>query len=154
MIEPPGIFLTEPRHYAGLHQVIPVAQIQKVMGPSIQEVLAAVKAQSLEPAGPVFTHHLHRPVKTFDFEVGVPVAEAIAPDGRVLPRIWPRMKVARTIFHGNYSGLPGAWGEFEKWVNNNSRHPGTEFWEVYTIGPETDPNPEAWRTELNWPLMD
>ena len=28
----------------------------------------------------------------------------------------PRTRVAQTIYHGSYEGLPGAWGKFHEWV--------------------------------------
>ena len=154
MIEPVRIVLTEDRHYAAVRQQVPVRDLQKVMGPTLSEVLGVVLQQGLKPGHSWFTHHFHKPEKTFDFEVGVPLATAVAASGRVEPRVWPRMKVARTVYHGDYAGLPSAWMEFEKWVGANSRHPGTEFWEVYLVNPKDEAEPANWRTELNWPLLD
>lgn len=154
MIEPPVILVTEPQSYAAIHTIIPVAQIQSAMGILVSEVAAALTAQGVPPTGPWFTHHFHKPVETFDFEVCFPVATPIQPSGRVQPKIWPALKLARTVYHGNYTGLPAAWGEFEQWVKAHSQHPGTEFWERYLVNPETSENPEDWRTELNWPLLD
>lgn len=47
---------------------------------------------------------------TFDFEVGVPVAAPVAAAGRVKPGELPAATVARTVYHGDYSGLGEAWG--------------------------------------------
>jgi len=152
MIDPPSIVQTQPIHYAALHQVCPTDQIAKVMGPGIAEVVAALQAQNIQPTGPWFTHHFHRPVETFDFEICFPVSEAIAPHGRITPGIWPAMTVARTIFAGNYSGLPHAWGELEQWLTAENHPKGTQFWERYLVNPNDNPDPSEWRTELNWPL--
>jgi len=152
VIDPPVIVTTEPLHYAALRQTCPTDQISQVMGSGIAEVVAALKAQDRNPSGAWFTHHFHRPVETFDFEICFPVAEAIAPHGRVTPGIWPAMTVARTIYHGNYSGLPHAWPELEKWMKAENHPQGTEFWERYLVNPNDSPDPEEWRTELNWPL--
>jgi len=62
------------------------------------------------------------------------------------------MKVARTIFHGNYEGLGDAWGKFNDWIAAEGHTPGADFWECYVAGPESNPDPAAWRTELNRPL--
>ncbi len=154
MIDIPQILVTDPRHYAFRHLTCPLSDIQKVMGPAVQEVLAAVLNAGLHPTGPWFTHHRHRPVETFDFEVCFPIPTPMQPNGHVHPGIWPAMKVARATYHGAYSGLSAAWAELDRWVNTHSRHPGTQFWEVYTVNPHDDPKPENWRTELNWPLLD
>ncbi len=152
MIETPTIVHTEPQHYAALRLKIPIPEMQQRMGPGIAEVLAALEAQGKTPAGPWFTHHFQRPREFFDFEICFPVAEPIEPHGNVQPRIWSGMTVARTLFHGSYSGLPAAWGELEAWMKEN-RHSGRgEFWERYLVNPHTENDPAKWQTELNWPL--
>lgn len=152
MIETPSIVHTEPLHYAALRQTCPTDQISKVMGPGIAEVVAALQAQNVHPIGPWFTHHFHRPVETFDFEICFPVAEPIEPHGRITAGVWPAMTVARTVYAGNYSGLPHAWGEFEKWMTAENHSKGTQFWERYLVNPNDNPDPSSWQTELNWPL--
>jgi effector-binding domain-containing protein len=64
------------------------------------------------------------------------------------------MKVARTVYHGPYEGLGDAWGEFMEWIEANGHTPAPDLWECYTAGPESNPDPAAWRTELNRPLID
>ena len=152
MIDTPQIVHTEPVHYAAVRRTCPVTEIQQVMGPGIAEVLAALEAQGVAPAGPFFTHHLCRPMEKFDFEICFPVSAQIQPRGDVYSAVWSAMDVARTVFHGNYSGLPGAWMELEKWIQSENLHGGHEFWESYTVGPNSDPKPENWRTELSWPI--
>ena len=152
MIETPSIVETEPLHYAALHVTCALNEMGKVMGPGIGEVVAALKAQDVHPNGPWFTHHFHKPMETFDFDICFPVDAPIEPRGRVTPGIWPAMKVARTVYHGNYSGLPHAWPELDTWMKAEGYAGGTEFWERYLVNPNENPDPNAWRTELNWPL--
>ena len=152
MIDPPRIVHTEPLHYAALRQMVSTDEIGKIMGAGIAEVLTALKAQDHHPTGPWFTHHFHRPVDTFDFEICFPVAEPIQPHGRIAPGIWPAMAVGRTIYHGHYSGLPNAWRDLEQWMLLENHPRGTQFWERYLVNPDSNPNPKEWRTELNWPL--
>ena len=71
------------------------------MGPAIAEVMAAVVAQGLAPAGPVFSHHLRMDPDTFDFEVGVPVKAPVSATGRVNASQLPAATVARTVYHGS-----------------------------------------------------
>jgi len=152
MIDQPHIVHTEPLHYAGLRQMVLTDEIGQIMGAGIAEVLAALKAQNRQPSGSWFTHHFHRPVDTFDFEICFPVDAPIEPHGRVTPGLWPAMTVARTIYHGHYSGLPHAWPELEQWMKLENHPRATEFWERYLVSPDTNPDPKAWQTELNWPL--
>jgi effector-binding domain-containing protein len=132
---------------------IPRADIQHVMGPGIGELLAAVRAQALTPTGPVFAHHLRMDPGTFDFELGVSVSAPVTPAGRVRPGSSPAMTVARTVYHGKYEGLGAAWGEFNAWVKANGHTPAADLWECYVAGPESNPDPASWRTELMRPLV-
>ena len=51
MIELPKIVETEAQITAVIRLTVPRAEIQKVMGPAIQEVLSTVAAQKIAPAG-------------------------------------------------------------------------------------------------------
>jgi effector-binding domain-containing protein len=154
MIEPPHITQTTEQHTAALHLTVPSDQIRSVMGSGVAEVLAALSAQGIAPTGPWFTHHFRRPTDTFDFQIWFPVAQPIAPSGRVVPGTWPAMTVARTVYHGDYSGLPAAWGEFHQWIDANGHKTTLDLWERYLVNPDSSPDPSSWRTELNRPLID
>jgi effector-binding domain-containing protein len=120
------------------------------MGPAIAEVMAAVSAQGLAPAGPVFSHHFRLEAAHFDFEVGVPVSGPVDPAGRVRAGMLPAARVARTVYHGDYAGLGAAWGEFQAWLNAEGLDLAPNFWETYETGPESSANPADWRTGLHW----
>ncbi len=124
------------------------------MGPTIQEVYAAIAAQGIAPAGPWFTHHLRRPTDSFDFEVSVPVSTPITPAGRVQPSEWPAMRVVRTVYHGGYEGLGEAWGEFLEWIEKEGLKTTDDLWESYLVGPEAGDDSSIYRTQLNKPLLD
>ena len=152
MIETPQIAQTADQLTAVIRFTIPRAEIRHVMGPGIAEVMATVAAQGVAPAGPWFTYHLRMDPAVFDFEVGVPVRVPVAAAGRVKPGHLPASRVARTVYHGPYEGLPGAWGEFDAWIVANGYAPRPDLWECYVVGPEASPDPANWRTELNRPL--
>lgn len=153
MIDTPEITQTPAQQTAIIHLTIPRAEIQHVMGPGIGELLAAVAAQGLAPAGPLFSHHLKMDPDTFDFELGVPVTAPVAVTGRVQPGHLPAARVARTVYHGPYEGLGAAWGEFCAWIAAAGHTPAPDLWECYVAGPESSPDPATWRTELNRPLI-
>jgi effector-binding domain-containing protein len=90
----------------------------------------------------------------FDFEISVPVSAPVTASGRVKPGRLPATTVARTVYHGPYEGLGAAWGEFDRWVKKSGHTPAVDLWECYVAGPERSPDPSAWRTELNRPLLD
>ncbi|HMD33950.1 MAG TPA: GyrI-like domain-containing protein [Vicinamibacterales bacterium] len=137
---------------AGLRVTIPREEIRTVMGPGLKEVHAALAALGVNPAGPWFTRHFRMDPKVFDFQICVPTAEPIAKTGRVEATRLPSARVARTVFHGNYQGLPDAWREFDEWLAASGYEPEGGLWEVYAVGPESGTKPEDWRTELYRPL--
>ena len=152
MLDKPQIVQTAVQLTAIIHLTIPREEIQNVMGPGLGELMAAVAAQGLAPSGPWFTHHLKMDPNTFDFEIGVPVNAPVAAAGRVKAGQLPAATVARTVYHGDYEGLGSAWGEFGDWITANGHTPGLDLWECYIAGPESNPDPATWRTELNRPL--
>ena len=93
--------------------------MRNVMAPGITELMAAVAAQGIGPTGPWFTHHLRMDPATFDFEISVPVTAPVAASGRVKAGHLPATTVARTVYHGPYGGLGGAWGELDAWIAAN-----------------------------------
>jgi effector-binding domain-containing protein len=151
---PPHITHIEAQQTAVIHLTIPRSEIGSVMGPGIAELMATVKAQGLGPTGPWFSHHLAMFPDTFDVEIGVPVSGPVTAAGRVKPGSLPATRVARATLMGDYSGLPAGWKGFLSWVSAHGFKTAPDLWEVYVKGPESDPEPSSWRTELNKPLLD
>jgi effector-binding domain-containing protein len=153
MLDKPQIVQTADQRTAVIRLTIPREEIQKVMGPGISELMAAVAAQGIAPAGPIFAHYLKMDPGIFDFEIGVPVSAPVTAAGRMKPGQLPAATVARTIYHGPYEGLHAAWTEFNAWIAAEGHTPRPDLWECYVKGPESGPDPSTWRTELNRPLV-
>ena len=154
MIDTPQIVQTTAQLMAFIHLTVPRPEIRTVMGPGLSEVHAAVAAQGIAATGAWFTHHLRMDPAVFDFEICVPVATPIAALGRVKPGRLLARRVVRTIYHGPYEGLGNAWGELEGWIAASGYASAPDLWECYVAGPESSPDPAAWRTELNRPVAD
>src|ERR1700758_3030772 len=119
MLATPEITTTNVEEAAVIRLTVARSEMMKVFGPAVGELMAAITAQGVEPVGAVFAHHLKMSPDTFDFELGVKVTSPVKATGRVKPGELPAAKVARTIYHGPYDGLPSAWGEFDKWMRAN-----------------------------------
>jgi effector-binding domain-containing protein len=153
MIDTPKITTTPAQITAMIHLTVPRTEIQKVMGPGLTEVMAAIAAQGITATGPWFTHHLRMDPKVFDFEICVPVNTPVTPVGRVMTGKMPAAKVSHTVYHGPYEGLGEAWGELTAWIEAEGLKPAPDLWEVYALGPESGPDSAQWRTELYKPLL-
>jgi len=152
MLDTPRIVNTTAQAAAVIRLTIPREQMQQVFGPAVAELLTTLAAQGVEPVGAVFAHHLAMTDDRFDFELGVKVTAPVKATGRVKPGELPAAKVARTIYSGPYEGLPGAWDEFMAWMAANGHKPAPDLWELYSVGPQSSPDPAVWRTELTRPL--
>lgn len=153
MLETPHLTQAEEQPAAVIRFTIPRSEIQAVMGPGFQELMAVVKAQGIGPVGSFFSHHFAMYPDKFDFELGVPVAGPVTPTGRVKQGILPGGLVARTVYRGKYEDLHAAWEQFMEWIKTGGHGRATDLWEVYAKGPESSPDPANWRTELNQPLL-
>ena len=113
IIETPHVTLTTAGHTACIHLVIPRAEMMRVFGPAVEELVAALSAQGMPPAGSAFAHHFKMSPGTFDFEVGFRTEAQIAPAGRVKPGYWPAAKMACTVYHGPYESSQLAHGALQ-----------------------------------------
>lgn len=145
---------TEAQPAAVIRLTCPREEIQQVMSPAIEEVLAAVSTQGIGPVGPLFAHHFGMQPGIFNFEVGFPVSAPVTPAGRVKAGEIPGGKVLRTIYTGPYEGLGDAWGEFKDKIASTQHTEAPNLWERYLTGPESSPDPATWQTELNQPLIN
>jgi len=85
--------------------------------------------------------------------MGPGIGEVRAAVGRVKAGQLTATTVARKVFHGPYEGLGAAWGQFDAWVRAQGQTPAPDLWECYVVGPESNPDPATWCTELNRPLV-
>ncbi len=46
-----------------------------------------------------------------------------------------------------------AWEELDTWIEVEGHTLAPDLWESYVTGPESSPDPLAWRTELNHRLL-
>jgi effector-binding domain-containing protein len=117
-------------------------------------VRSTVAAQGLVSTGPWFTHYLAITKDAFDLEICVPVPTPVVAAGRVRAGALRAGRVVRTVYHGGYEGLHGAWKAFDEWVSAHRCRSASDLVERYLVGPESSPSASDWRTELNRLLLD
>ena len=152
MLETPELIDVPAQTTAVVRLRIPCAECPEHWGPAVGELFAELGRQGLAPVGPLFDHHFRAPDTHFDFEIGVPTARAVTPNGRVVPSERPAFRAAKVVLAGGYEQLPDAWPEFMKWIAGQGLQPAEDLWQFFIQGPETDPDPATYRTELIRPL--
>ena len=153
MIDTPSILNTEAQPTAAIRLCIPPAEMINKMGPGYIELTTTVAAQGILPSGPWFCYHHSLTDTQYDFEISLPVSQPVTPVGRVVNSLVPASKVARTLYHGPYEGLPNAWTEFMGWIESQGLVAEETLWETYLTDPSAEPDPSKWITELTWPLV-
>jgi len=151
MIDTPKVVQSPEQRTAMIHLTVPRNEIQKVMGPGLQEVNEALAAQGVKA--------LVHPSP----EDGLPGVRLRALRAGLLDRDrgGPRDAGPAESPHGGEDHLP-RWlrgsrrrlGELQDWVRGQTLDPAPDLWEIYLSGPETGANPGSYRTELNQPLLE
>lgn len=148
MLETPELIDVPQQHTAVIRLHIPFDECQEHFGPAVGELFAELERQGIAPAGPLFDHHFSAPDTHFDFEIGVPVSKPVVPNGRVIPSERPAFRAVKAVLVGGYENLPEAWPELMQWIAEQGLQAATDFWQVFAKGPDSDPDPATWRTEL------
>ena len=154
MIDTPQIVETKAQLTAVIHLQIPRERMQHEFGPAMNELLATLATQGIEPKSAAFAYHLRMPPGQFDFELGFVVEDTVAATGRVKASQLPATKVARTVHHGGYEELPEAWNSFQKWMKAQDLKQDEGLWELYFVGPQSTTQESEYQTQLNRPLLD
>lgn len=123
MLETPEIIDVPPQTSAVIRLRIPSEECRQHWGTALAELFAELDRQGLAPAGSVFDHHFRMPDTHFDFEIGVPVSEAVNSNGRVIPSERPAFSAVRAVLVGDYKQLPEAWPEFMRWSRIKASKP-------------------------------
>lgn len=152
MILSPQLATTPQGPVAFIHLEIAKHEIQHAMGPGIQEIFAAVKAQDLEVAGSWFTIHYRISPDAWDFDICVPLKTAVAPLGRVQSKLLEPAQAATASYVGPYENLHQAWPQLRQWMAEQKLERASWLCEVYETGPESGLPATQWKTQLYQPI--
>jgi effector-binding domain-containing protein len=155
-----GVELREidPQPVLSIRATIPTAQLGEAMGDRIAALRGYLQQSGIQPAGPPFVrYHTFEATET-DMEMGVPVAEPVAGEGRIAAGELPGGPAAATLHTGAHEKLGEAYGRIAEWVQEHGREPSGPAREVYywiDLSQDQDPStgdPSTWRTELIQPI--
>jgi effector-binding domain-containing protein len=148
MLKTPELIDVTPQTTAVIRLRIRREECRQHWEPAIKELFSVLGSQGIAPAGPVFDHHFSMPEDHFDFEIGVPTSKPVRPSGRVIASERPAFRAVKAVLEGDYEQFPEAWPEFMKWIDDQGIDTAADFWQIFAKGPESDPDPASWRTEL------
>jgi effector-binding domain-containing protein len=148
----------DPQPVLSIRSTIRTEQLGETMGDRIGALRAYLQQSGAQPSGPPFVrYHTFEPTET-DFEMGVPVAEPVAGEGRIEAGELPGGPAAATLHTGAHDKLGEAYGRIAEWLKEQGREPSGPAREVYfwiDLSRDQDPStsdPSTWRTELIQPV--
>lgn len=150
--------------YAGVRTQVTMDGLEGAI-PRLLDVVENWLAQiGLPPVGaPLIRYHVIDMNTVLDISVGVPVSEPVEADQTIAIETLPAGRYASLVFTGNEYGVQGN-GALIKWIADNGLmmdYREGELGEVFEgrveyllDGPDDDPNPSNWRTEVAIKLID
>lgn len=126
------------------------------LGSAYAELGGLVARLRLVPAGP--SGALYPPEiddDPVDVEAYLPVPEPVAlPDDgdRVVPSEVPAARVVVAVHAGPYETIDATYRQLGAWVARHATPAGRPVREVYVVSWDTTPDPERFRTEIQWPV--
>jgi effector-binding domain-containing protein len=165
IVTEPKIDTRSEKPYVGIRTQVSMGEMGSGLIPQlIGEVFGWLGQRGIAPAGaPFMRFYVIDMADHMDVEIGVPVAAPVQGDGRVQGNTLPAGRYASLIYTGVENGYEGNKVLIE-WANNNGIQwdrwddpHGDAFrsrYEIYIDGPDDDPNPANWRTEVAIKLAD
>ncbi|HEV7652319.1 MAG TPA: GyrI-like domain-containing protein [Actinophytocola sp.] len=122
----------------------------------VPEVYGWLAARGITPAGAVFFRHsvVGGFDEKFSVEVGVPVAEPVEGDGRVLAGAKPAGRYVVAVHRGHPDGIAKSHLALVEWAGEHGVELAKdgEVWggmyESYGTDPAVEPDMDEWETEL------
>ncbi len=121
-------------------------EIGPFVGPAFEEVLAALGAQGLHPAGPPFCRYTmgdggmdeQGQATVFVLAAGFPCSAAVEASGRVEPMVLPAGTAVVTLHVGAYEELGETYAAAAQHMAEHGLEPDGDPWESYLDGPEVE----------------
>ena len=145
---------TQPQPAASIRGRAAWAELGQFISGALTEIFAIAGGQGVRFAGPAYGiyHNAHSTEAEVDLEIGIPVAEAFEPAGRVIAPVIPGGLVAATVHCGRYEEVAPAYRALGEWVQEHGHETSGPPREIYLIGPDQVREPGALRTEIVWPI--
>ncbi len=143
----------EPMRVAAVRGVIPSYSSMNIL---FEQLFGALGRNQIAPAGPSMGIYYDEEYKEqdVDAEAAVPIGDAETPDmGKVAVReLSGYDEVASLVRPGPYDDFTPAYQELMAWIEANGYRIIGPNREIYLKGPEPGVSPEAFLTELQFPV--
>jgi effector-binding domain-containing protein len=121
------------------------------IGGAYGRIVAYLAEEGIEPAAGPFARYRPLGDHRFEVEAGFPVSAVIPGKGDVEPSMLPDGPAVATWHIGPYDTMEPAYAALSEWIHSHGYLSAGVAWEVYYSDPETEPDPQKWRTEIVQP---
>ncbi len=144
----------EPQRVARLTIRTSLSGLPESVGPGYARLFAALDEQGVVPAGPPGTRYLTEDPGEVELtvELFVPVARLVRTTSEIESAELPGCLLVATIHEGAYEDIETAYRSLGRWIAERDRVPDGPAEELYLVGPGPSVAPEAYRTEIAWPV--
>jgi effector-binding domain-containing protein len=168
MYTQPKIDDRQQQPYLGIRSQVPMRELPTIIPQQIGEVAGWLEQHGAAPAGPPIVRFHACPATAemaamLDIAVGWPVATAMAGNDRIIADALPAGRYASLIYTGVDNGIKGnaaliEWAaaqglQWDSWDVGLGEAFGGRV-EYLLDGPEDDPDPANWKTEVAIKLAD
>lgn len=158
MIGKPKVEQRAEQPYMAIRTQATMQTLDTVIPQGIEEVFAWLGKQGVAPAGAPFIRYLVIDMEAqLEIEVGVPVANTLAGDGRILAGVLPAGRYASLIYTGIDNGIQANWAllkwgaeqglVWDTWAAQKGDGWGARF-ESFLTNPDEEPDRAKWETEV------
>ena len=155
----PELLQRAEQPYVAIKASVTMETIGAALASLHPEVFAWLDARGEKPAGaPFLKYNVIDMERELEVEVGVPVAEVVAGDQRVLSGVLPGGSYAGTIYTGHPDGGLDATAALLDWAAKRglawdvSDTPQGQRWgcrlEIYDTDPREEPDMHKWQTRI------
>ncbi|WP_324651196.1 GyrI-like domain-containing protein [Georgenia sp. H159] len=142
----------EERPTAGVRRRVPMAELPAFLAEVFDAVAAEVERAGAHIGGAPFARYRGEPTDVVDVEAGFPLTEPWSGGGDLVTGTLPAARAVEATHRGRYEALRETYREIERWTEEHHVRVQDESWELYEAGPQSDPDPETWRTRVIWPV--
>jgi len=142
----------EEQPTVAVRRQVRMVELADFLGGTFDAVAAEVSRAGLRIAGAPFARYRGKPTDVVDVEAGFPLTEPWRADGDLVAGNLPAARAIEAVHHGSYDELRGAYTAIEAWAAEHHVTTQEDVWELYEAGPQSDPDPQTWRTRIVWPI--
>lgn len=164
IVSEPKIDQRKEQPYVGIRKSVPMSDLPNFIPQNLQALYGWLRTKGIAPDGPSFMRYyaIEMPGR-LDVEVGIPVAQPVTGDDTVKSGSLPAGRYASLVYRDVTKGMEGnkvliEWAQekglsWDRWDDPNGDAFASRY-EIFLTGPDEDPSPNNWDTEVAIKLKD